>query len=344
MQLLRQLCEMHGIPGREEDVRDFILEQVKEHVDDYQIDAMGNLICRQTSEDSSEWMMVACHMDEIGFYVRYIDPKGFLWLQPVGGFDPRNLFSRRVVVKTKTGQRIGTMNPCTPPIHVAKPEDRKKVPEVKQFYIDLGLPAEQVHKEVRIGDPVSLWQQFEDIGNYVSCKAMDNRIACWVGINLLKAKKKLAKNLAVVFTVQEEVGVRGAMTSAFTVNPDISVAIDVTLACDTPHTDAEDHISVLGGGACIKVMDSLSISCYKLVDRFVELAQENEIKYQMEVLPRGGTDAAGLQKAGTGSRAITLSVPTRYIHTITETIDPNDLRATLALLTKFCENPTNSTK
>lgn len=338
MELLQQLCEMHGVPGREEEVRAFILEQIKDHVDEHKTDAMGNLICyRRSANADAETLMVACHMDEIGFYVRHIDKSGYLRLQPVGGFDPRNLFSRRVVVNTRNGKRIGTMNPSGPPVHVASPEDRKKVPEVKDFYVDLGLPVERVREEVRLGDPVSLHQHFTEIGDLVSCKAMDNRTACWVGINLLKELKAPTRHIAVVFTVQEEVGLRGAFTSAFSVAPDVSVAIDVTLACDTPNTDSEDYISEIGKGTCIKIMDGSMISSHELVQAFTAVAEENEIKHQFEILPRGGTDAGALQRAGVGSKAITLSIPTRYIHTICETINPDDLRATLALLKAFCE-------
>lgn len=339
MELLRQLCELHGVPGREEEVRDFILAQVKDHVDEHKVDPMGNLICHKRAAQSSETVMVACHMDEIGFYVRHIDKRGFLRLLPVGGFDPRNLFARRVVVNTRSGKHTGILNPSVPPIHIATPEDRKKVPEVKDFYVDLGLPAEQVHELVHIGDPVSLEQTFTELGEYVSCKSMDNRTACWVGIRLLQQLKAPSRNIAVAFTVQEEVGLRGATTSAFSVAPDYAIAIDVTLACDIPGSDTEDYISQLKKGACIKVLDSSSISNYELVRTFVDLAESNDIPHQMELLPRGGTDAGALQRAGSGSKAITLSIPTRYIHTICETIYPDDLRNTLKLLQLFCETP-----
>ncbi len=337
MELLRQLCEMHGVPGREEQVREFIVSQVKDHVDSYDVDPMGNLICRKDAAGSDETVMVACHMDEIGFYVRYIDSKGFLRLQPAGGFDPRQLFSRRVLIRTRTGDILGTLYPSGPPLHVAKPEDRKKVPELSDFFVDLGLSEEEAKKKVRIGDPVSLYQTFEEIGDYVSCKAMDNRIACWTGIQLLQQLKKPSRNIAVVFTVQEEVGLRGAITSAFTVNPTYSVAVDVTLACDTPHTDKEEYISSVSEGVCIKVMDGSTICDHELVQTFVDLAEKNNINHQMELLPRGGTDAGALQRTRGGSKAITLSVPTRYIHTICETIDFKDLQATLDLLQAFCE-------
>lgn len=348
MDLLRQLCELHGIPGREEKVREFVLSQVADVIDSYEIDAMGNLICHKKaatlkpkkgqSSTAQECVMVACHMDEIGFYVRAIDAKGFLRLQPVGGFDPRQLFSRRVVVRTQKGDRIGILYPSGPPLHVSKPEDRKNVPEIKDFFVDMGLSAEKAKEEIRVGDPVSLYQHFETIGDLVSCKAMDNRVACWVGIRLLQQIKKPTRNLAVVFTVQEEVGLRGALTSAFTVAPTYSVAVDVTLACDTPHTDKEEYISEIGNGVCIKVMDSSTISDYDLVQTFIHLAEQKRIKHQMEILPSGGTDAGALQRARSGSKAITLSIPTRYIHTICETIHPEDLQATLSLLRAFCES------
>jgi endoglucanase len=337
MDLLGQLSELSGVSGREEEIRDFILKQVQSHVDAYEIDPMGNLICRKYAQDSDKWVMIACHMDEIGFYVRYIDKEGFLRLQAVGGFDPRQLFSRRVTVHTQKGKRVGIMYPSGPPLHVAKPEDLKKIPEIKDFFVDLGLPAEQVQKRVQLGDPVTLWQPFMQIGDLVSGKALDDRAACWVGIRLLQSLTQPEHNVAVVFTVQEEVGLRGATTSAYTINPTYSIAVDVTLAADTPRTDKEEYISELGKGACIGLMNGSVISDRELVNTFVDLAKKHKIPYQMEILPRGGTDAGMLQRARGGSKAITISVPTRYIHTVCETIHPKDLQATSQLLLAFCQ-------
>lgn len=337
MELLRQLTEARGVPGREERVRELIIEKVKDFVDFYEVDPMGNLICYKGQDASKKTVMIACHMDEIGFYVRHIDDNGFLKLQPVGGFDVRNLFSRRVVVDTKSGPLTGVMAPGKPPIHMASDEDKRKNPEIKEFYVDLGLPAKEVKELVCIGDPVTLWQTFTTLGNHLTCKAMDNRVACWTGINLLKQLKNWMVNVAVAFTVQEEVGVRGAMTCAYKISPDYAIAIDTTLACDTPGIASDLYISELGKGTCIKIMDSFSISDRGLVDRFIEIAKKENITYQLEILPLGGTDAAGAQRAGVGCKAITLSVPTRYIHTTCETIHWQDLQDTLSLLRHFCE-------
>jgi len=339
VELLRELSELHGVPGREEEVREFIRSKVEGLVDEIEVDPLGNLICRKhPSGGSDERVMVACHMDEIGFYVRAIDKRGFLRLHPVGGFDPRNLFARRVVVKTRSGKLVGTLNPQVPPVHLSTEGERRKVPQLKDFYVDLGMSAEQVRALVQVGDPVTLAQSFAQVGELWSGKAMDNRAACWVGIRLLESLEGLTRELAVVFTTQEEVGLRGAMTSAFRVGPDIAIAVDVTLAYDTPGVDEDDRIASLGKGVCIKIADSASISDRELVDHFIQLAERNEIDYQVEVLPRGGTDAGAMQRIRGGAKTITLSIPTRYIHTVVECIHPDDLRGCLALLKAYLES------
>ncbi|MEM1346950.1 MAG: M42 family peptidase [Myxococcota bacterium] len=337
MDLLKALSEMSGAPGREEHVRAFILSQVKEHIDEHTIDAMGNLICRKKSAaPGAKRVMLACHMDEIAFYVRTIDDRGFLRLQPLGGFDVRNLFARRVRVQGRDGSTyLGNMNPGGKPVHLASAEERKKIPMISQFFVDLGLPAETVKEVVRPGDPVTLVQEFAEIGDLVSGKSMDNRVACWLGVRVLQQLTSSKYDLHVAFTVQEEIGVRGAQTSAFAVEPDISIGLDVTLAVDLPGAPPEDSITRLGEGVAIKIMDSGSVSDHALVDEFVELAESKDITYQFEILPFGGTDTAALQRARAGSKAITLSVPTRYVHTITETIHKLDLHAALDLLKAY---------
>ena len=335
MELLKKLSEMPGAPGREELVREFIIEQIKSHVDDYRVDAMGNLICHKKAKDpSAERVMLACHMDEIAFIVRHIDSKGFVRIQHLGGFDTRNLFARRVRVRTRDGKEIiGNLNPGGKPVHVASPEERKKIPTISEFYIDFGLSEKEAKERIRVGDPVTLVQEFTELGEHlVSGKSMDNRVACWLGVRVLQQVEVPAHDLYVVFTVQEEIGLRGALTSSYEVDPDIGIALDVTPAVDTPGVSDEDHITRLGEGAAIKIMDSSTVSDHKLVDTFIDLAEKNEVPYQLEVLPLGGTDNAAQQRARSGARAITLSVPTRYVHTVTETMDKRDLKATLELL------------
>lgn len=338
--LLKNLSELPGAPGREERVREFIQAAVKDHCDEVRTDAMGNLIClkKASGKGKAERLMLACHMDEIAFYVRHIDAAtGFIRVQGLGGFDTRNLFASRVRIQTRDGQEIlGSMNPAGRPVHVASPEERNKIPQLKEFFIDTGLSGDEIKRRVRVGDPVTLVQELVELGpDLVSGKCLDNRVACWLGVRLLQTLKKSKYDLYVVFTVQEEIGVRGAITSAYEVNPDISIALDVTLAVDTPGVSDDDAITKLGAGAAIKIMDSGSVSDKGLVDDFIALAEKHEIPHQLEILPLGGTDAMAMQRARSGSRVITLSVPTRYVHTITETIHKKDLYATLDLLTRF---------
>ncbi len=358
-ELLRRLTEACGVPGREERIRELVLAETQGLWDETRVDNMGNLIClkratraprkparRGKADDAaqpdaarSQRVMIACHMDEIGFYVRYIDENGLLRVQNVGGFDTRNLFARRVLVQ---GRRdlIGVMNPVGRPIHLASEDEKKKIPEVKDFYVDLFLPRAQVQRLVAIGDPVTLIQQTDFIGEAICGKAMDNRVALWTGINAIRrvfgdgGKKAPGSAYDVYFVacVQEEVGLRGAGTAAFSVDPDIGIAIDTTLCCDTPGISKDDAVTEFGKGVGVKVLDGASISHRGLFDEFVKIAQTKKIRHQIEVLPRGGTDAGAVQRSRGGTRAITLSVPTRYIHTITEAVHKQDARAAVDLL------------
>jgi len=341
MDLLERLSELPGAPGREEHVRSFIRDRVESEADTVEVDAMGNLICHREADgdvDDPETVMLACHMDEIAFYVRHIDDDGFIRLQELGGFDVRNLFARRVRIETREGEEIvGNLNASGPPVHIASEEDKEKIPEVRELFVDTGLPTDELREKVRPGDPVTLVQDFRRIGELASGKCLDNRVACWVGVRALEELDRSDRELYVAFTTQEEVGVRGAQTSGFQIDPDVGIAVDVTLALDIPEVSEHEQITELGAGTAIKIFDSRSVSDKELVDRLVELAEEDGIPHQFEILPQGGTDAAGMQLAGTGCRAITLSVPCRYVHTITETIHPDDLRATADLLLAYLE-------
>lgn len=337
MDLLKVLSETPGVSGREERVRALIRERVEGHCDTIEEDALGNLICVKratTGAADAKRVMIACHMDEIGFYVRNIDDRGFLRLQKLGGFDVRNLFARRVLIQGKR-DIVGVMNPSGRPIHIAEEKDRKKIPRIIDLVVDTGLEASEVKELVTPGDPVSLVQDFVELGSKASGKCLDNRVACWVGIRVLERLEQTPFDVHVVFTVQEEVGVRGAMTSSYRIAPDYGVAIDTTLAVDVPGIPDEEQITALDEGCAIKIMDSYSISDRGLVDAFVEIAERREIPYQFEILPLGGTDAGALQRARMGCKTIALSIPTRYIHTVTETISQRDLHATLELLLAF---------
>lgn len=337
-EFLRRLTEASGVSGREERIRELVLAETGGMWDETRVDAMGNLICLKRAAGgakrgaAAKKVLLACHMDEIGFYVRYIDDDGLLRVQNAGGFDTRNLFARRVRVQ---GRRdlIGVMNPVGKPIHIATEEEKKKIPEIRDFCVDLFMSKAEVEKLVEIGDPVTLEQSTVAIGEAISGKAMDNRVALWVGVNAVRRAAATSKyDVYFVACVQEEVGLRGATTAAYAIDADVGIAIDTTLCCDTPGITRDDAVTEFGKGVGIKVMDSASISHRGLFEEFVAVAKRHKIPFQREVLPRGGTDAGALQRARGGTRAITLSIPTRYIHTVTESIHRSDARAAVELL------------
>jgi len=335
--LLKDLCETPGVPGHEERVRDLIMKQIDGLFDEVTVDPMGSLLCRRAADKpDAPKIMLLCHMDEIGFLVSHISEKGFVYMQPVGGFDPRNLFSRRVLVCTDDDDFKGVMNPGGKPVHIASPEDRKKVPELGEFFVDLGMGAATKDK-VKVGDYVVMDEPFLEMGDKFVSKALDNRIACWLGIEVMKAlgDKGRGAELHVVFTCQEEVGLRGARTSSFKVQPDIGIGIDTTLACDTPGIPEQFATTTQGKGFGLHVRDSSFIADKALVREIEDIAIKNDIPYQRTMLAAGGQDGAAAQQAAAGARAVGIVVGTRYIHTVTEMIHKTDLQAAKDILVAY---------
>ncbi len=337
IELLKRLTETPGIPGREERVRELIAKECESLFDSVTTDAMGSLIAtRKTTRKDAKRVLLACHIDQIGFYVKHVDEKGWIRLNAAGGFDTRNLFARRVRIQTSTGDVTGILTPGGRPVHIARDEDKKHIPEVGDFFIDLGLPGEEVKKRVRVGDPVTLIQEMLEIGETVCGQAMDNRVAGFVA---LEAVRKLAATgqpaaYEIIFaaTVQEEVGLRGAGPATYAQKPDIAIGIDTTLCCDTPGVPEEERVTKQGDGVGLTIMDSSVISDRGLIDSFEAVAKRHNIPHQFSILPRGGTDTGAAQRAGAGVRAMTYSVPTRYIHTVVETVHKRDLQAAIDLL------------
>lgn len=349
LSLLKTLSEAPGVPGREERVRQIIEREAAGLFDDVRTDAMGNLRATrraaaapagdsQPGGQPPKRVTLACHMDEIGFYVRHVDDRGFLRVYNVGGFDTKNLCSRRVLVQSSGGgDLVGLLNPSGRPIHIAKEEDKKKIPEVSDFLVDLCLPADEVKQKVRIGDPVTLVQQLDQVGQCVTGKCLDNRVAGFVAIEAVRRAKALKYDLTLAATVQEEVGCRGAGPAAFATEPDIAIAIDTTLCVDLPGVPEDERVTKQGDGVALTIADSLTISDRGLIDGFEAVAKQREIPFQLSILPRGGTDAGPMQRAGRGVRTMTLSVPTRYIHTTSECIHLRDLQSAVDLLAAWLE-------
>jgi len=348
MELLERLTQTPAIAGREERLRKLILSETQDLFDETRIDALGSLICirkprvKKTTKKRGPRskplkVMIAAHMDQIGFAVRHIDSNGFLRVQSVGGFDTRNLFARLVTVCTQTKDLPGVLNPAGRPLHIASEEDKKKVPEIRDLVIDMGMPAKEVQKRVKIGDMVVIQAPFTQVGRTVVAQAMDNRVACWLAIRAIQKIERSGHGCEIhcVFTVQEEVGCRGAGTASFGIDPDVAISLDTTLCVDTPGVPEDQRVTQQGAGAGLLVMDSSMISDPGLLAEFEAIARKRKIKHQRTILPRGGNDGATAQRAGSGRRTIALVCPTRYIHTITEMVHTGDLHACRDLLAAY---------
>jgi tetrahedral aminopeptidase len=340
--LLRRLTEAHGVPGQEDAIREIVREELK-NLCEISVDSMGNMHCVKTGSrgDGAKKLMLAAHMDEIGFIVKFVDDKGFLRLQPLGGWDPRQMFSQRVFVHTRGGPLNGVLMYSSKPKHLLTDAEMNKGPEMSNFFVDCGLSGDAAKEQVRVGDMVTMNRTFQEMGDLCTCKSMDDRVAVYVMIEAIKAAGAHEADVYAIATVQEEIGLRGAAASGSAIQPDIAVAIDITLANDIPGFPDQDHITRLGEGAAIKVMDSSLICHPKVVNHFRDLAERHGIKYQMEVLPMGGTDAGAIQRLHGGIPAFTLSIPTRYVHTVNETVHKGDVDACVQLLARYIEDAHN---
>jgi putative aminopeptidase FrvX len=335
MELLKELCEATGTSGREERLRRIVRRELEPLVDELRVDAMGSLIAFRRGTTGKKLVLNA-HMDEIGFLVTHIEDEGFLRLAPVGGHDPRNMVAQRVTVAGKR-DLPGVLYPGQKPPHLLDAADRDKIAKLSEFFVDVGLPTAEVKELVEIGTMVVIHREFAEIGNTVSCKAMDDRASVYVMIEAMRRAKRSGFDVYAVATVQEEVGLRGAVTSSFGIEPDLGIALDVTIAADIPGVPDHERVTLLGAGTAIKVMDSSSISSREMVDALRALAAKRGIRYQLEILLRGGTDAGAIQRTRTGVPVCTISTPTRYVHTSIEMCHKEDLEASIALTAAFIE-------
>lgn len=339
--LLKRLCETPGIPGREEQMRRLVAAEMRPLTDTLEADAMGNVIGYKKGAEGGPRVMIAAHIDEIGFMVKHIDDKGFIRLNPIGGWDPRTMFAQRVLVHGFAGQTLrGALMPAARPIHLLTAEEASKPPKIEEFFVDLGLPADKVKALIEPGDMVTMDRTAEQVGDFIMSKTLDDRVCVFVMLEALRLlkDKPVKANIYAVATTQEEVGLRGATTAAFALQPDIGIALDVTLANDYPGPADHEKITQLGHGAAIKISDSSLICHPKLVRHFRDIAEAKGIKHQLEILPRGGTDAGGIQRSRGGVPSFTLSIPTRYIHTVNESAHVEDIQAAIDLLAAYLED------
>lgn len=329
--LLAEICEVAGTSGFEQRVRELVIREIKDIVDEYSIDNMGNIIAIKKGKQPKK-VMAAAHMDEIGFIITHIDDKGFLRFTTLGGFDPKTLTAQRVIVHGKK-DLIGVMG--SKPIHLMEADERNKAVKISDFFIDMGMPKEEVEKYVEIGTPVTRERKLIEMGDCVNCKSIDNRVSVFILIETLRELKgkTIPYDFYGVFTVQEEVGIRGAQPATLQIQPDFGFGIDTTIAFDVPGSSEHEQVTRLGKGTAIKIMDASTICDYRMVRFMKDVASRNSIPWQPELLTGGGTDTAGIQRMNPGGTiAGAVSIPTRHIHQVIEMAHKNDIRSSIDLL------------
>lgn len=333
LNLLAKICETPGTSGFEQPIRETILKEIHGLADEVTVDPMGNIVTILRGKDSSKKVMVPAHMDEIGFIVTHIDNDGFVKFHTLGGFDPKTLTSQRVLIHTKKKSLLGVMG--SKPIHVMSAEERTKLPQIQDYFIDLGMEKDEVVKYVSVGDPITRQRELVEMGNCVNCKSLDNRVSVFILIEAMRKLKgkKLPYDFYGVFTVQEEVGLRGAAVAGHYLDPDFGICLDTTIAFDVPGNREFDKITKLGHGTAIKIMDGGVICDYRMVEYMKETASKHKIKHQMEILTAGGTDTSAMQHmAKNGSIVGAVSIPTRHIHQVIETCHKQDIQDSISLL------------
>jgi len=337
-ELLKKLSDAHGISGYEDEIREIIKAELEDYVDEIKVDKLGNIICIKNGSEFKE--MICAHMDEIGFMVKYVDDKGFIRFTPIGGWFSQIALGQRVVLHGSKGKISGVIG-CKPP-HVMRDDERKKAVEFKDMFIDVGASSKDEVKEmgIDIGTPITIDRELTKLGkSKVTGKALDDRAGLAVMIEALKQTKSDATIYA-VGTVQEEVGLKGARVSAFAIEPDVALAIDVCVATDFPGAESTHMDIKLGKGPAITIADASGrglIASKKVLSWLKETAEKYEIPYQLEVAEGGTTDATAIHLTKAGIPSGVISVPARYIHSPVEVVDLDDLKNSALLVARALE-------
>ncbi|WFN37603.1 M42 family metallopeptidase [Methanomicrobium antiquum] len=332
-ELLKKLSDAHGLSSYEGNIRDIIRSELKDHVDNIYEDKMGNLIAEKKGGDFK--FMIASHMDEIGFMVQYIDENGFIKFVPIGGWFTPTAYTQRVILHGKKGPVTGVIG-AKPP-HVMSPEDRKKELKIEDLFIDVGTCSEEetLALGIEIGTPVTIDRELKDLANgRVTGKALDNRVGVALLIEVLKNVKS-PHTIYGVFTVQEELGLKGAKVSAFSLNPDCAIATDVTIPGDHPGITKKESSVEMGKGPVLVLVSASGrglMADWKVSDWLRKTGDKNKIPYQLEVGEGGNTDATIIHLVRDGIPSIPFSIASRYIHSPVEVIDMKDIENGIKLL------------
>ena len=331
LELLKALSEARGVSGNEGAVRRILRETIEDQVDELRVDHLGNLLAMkrpaQPTGDPPLRVMVSAHMDEIGFMVVHIDNEGMLKFRSIGGIDPRIVLSKTVRIGEKGVAGIIGIKP----MHLASESERNQVVGIEDLVIDIGATdADNAKQHVKLGDYVSFDTSFAQVGDLVKGKAFDDRVGCVILAALLH--EELPIELHAAFTVQEEIGLRGARVAAYAIAPDIGFALEGTIADDLPKDKDTSPTTEIGKGPAISVMDRSVIPDRRLVRLLVETAEAHGIPYQFRRALGGGTDAGQIHLAREGVPSAVVSVPCRYIHAPAALLSPSDLNHTIALM------------
>jgi len=339
MKLLRTLSDTPGVSGFEERVQQIVIAELEPVCDKVWTDRIGNVIgLRRTSRTADGAaplkVMIAAHVDEIGFMVKHIDREGFVRFMPIGGFDPRTLIAQRVIIHGEKEVK-GVIAPQ--PNWILDAKDRQTVLDIKDLVIDAGMDKETLSNLISIGDVISLAQPFDELNDKVVLgRNFDDRVGVYVMLEAMKRINTCQVDVYAVATVQEEVGLRGVPTATYAIEPDVGIALDGSLASDVPYAREEERHCIVGAGTGIYVIDSRTISDRKLVRFLIRLAEEHKIPYQINL--GGGTDASVIQRHKTGARVCTIGAPTRYMHSTVQLCSKEDIESTVELLVAFLHN------
>lgn len=329
--LIKKLVETVGPSGYESTIREVVRAEVERYADEIRVDAMGNLIVKKgVKKDGGLRVMLSAHIDEIGVMVTHVDKKGFARFTTIGGVRPHTCYGSRVRFMDGTAGVIGG----------ERLDNANHVHAIEAMFIDVGASSAE-DCPVKIGDVAAFDRPFEDLGKRLISKAMDDRVCAAVLIETLKQVQNSPHELYFVFSTQEEVGLRGATAAAYSIDPDLGIASDVTMTGDTPR-GVKMEVS-LGKGPAIKVKDGGMLADPKVVEAMIQCAQKHNIPYQLEVLLGGTTDAKAMQISRAGMPAGCVSVPTRYVHTPSEMVDVEDVNNAVKLLIAFISEPINLT-
>ncbi len=330
-ELLKELSETPGIPGNEDRIRDIVLRETKDYIDNYEIDPLGNLIIH--AGGNGPRLLLDAHMDEVGFMISKIERKGFLRVIPVGGIPPENVYSQRVIIWGK--EPVYGIFGSTPP-HVRKGE-KSDHPEIEELFIDTGLKEKEVRSLINLGDAVTFDTRAVEQSDVILGKAFDDRVGLFVMIESLKRARKRSVDLYLVAAVQEETGLRGATPAAFGVEPQMAIALEGTVALDTLGVPDFKKLAEVGKGPEIRLSDRLFVASKKWVEFISELANLRGIKHQVIVKRVGATDAAVIQISRKGVFTTAISVPVRYIHSANSLLLKDDVEETIKLVTALIE-------